>query len=301
MKLNLSQSRVLHNHRYGWRYCLDYLSAYHCGAGIFVDDCIERSFSQHLESYYSNNKYKIPYNQPWIGFIHNPHNMPVWYEYCHSPQSIFSRAVFQDSLAKCKCLITLSEYLAEWVRSQTDVPVISIKYPTGIAERWSPHKFLKSKKKLIQVGHWLRDINSIAKIKALDYKKIWLSPSKNNLNNNIELEMLWQDVKILDFIDNTEYDRLLSESVIFLDLLDCSASNTIIEAIIRNTPIIVNRHPAIEEYLGVNYPLFYDKYVENLNTDKVIEAHNYLKNMNKDWIDGEYFINNLINQLRDIL
>jgi hypothetical protein len=64
-------------------------------------------------------------------------------------------------------------------------------------------------------------------------------------------------VEIIDKLNNDDYDNLLSHNVVFLNLIDCSAVNTVIECIVRNTPLIVNRHPALEELLGENYPGFY--------------------------------------------
>lgn len=71
------------------------------------------------------------------------------------------------------------------------------------------------------------------------------------------LKELDKSVRVLNNLSNQEYDQLLSENIAFLDLVDCSAVNTVVECIVRNTPIIVNRHPALEEVLGSNYPGFY--------------------------------------------
>ena len=85
-----------------------------------------------------------------------------------------------------------------------------------------------------------------------------------------------QSVKIINKVDNNEYDKLLTSSIVFLDLVDCSASNTIIECIVRRVPVLVNRLPALEEYLGTDYPLFYDnfdhalKLLSKLNLSEII-------------------------------
>lgn len=64
-------------------------------------------------------------------------------------------------------------------------------------------------------------------------------------------------VEVLPQVTNEAYDALLSENVVFLNLVDASAVNTVIECIVRNTPIYVNRLPALEEVLGHRYPGFY--------------------------------------------
>lgn len=68
-----------------------------------------------------------------------------------------------------------------------------------------------------------------------------------------------QSVNVIDKLGKVDYDNLLSSSVVFLKLHDAGAVNTVLECIARNTPVIVNRVPALEELLGKDYPLFYDR------------------------------------------
>jgi hypothetical protein len=84
------------------------------------------------------------------------------------------------------------------------------------------------------------------------------------------------------------------QNIVFINLIDASAVNTIIECIVRNTPIFVNRLPATEEALGISYPLFYNEISEvtnMLNMNKITEGYNYLSKMNKDKFKIETFIN----------
>jgi polysaccharide pyruvyl transferase WcaK-like protein len=101
-------------------------------------------------------------------------------------------------------------------------------------------------------------------------------------------------VKILEKLDNNEYDRLLSENIVFLNLVDCSAVNTVIECIVRDTPLIVNRHPALEEVLGKRYPGFYQSINDagRLCDDytKIAEIHNYMKKLDKERFSLDHFI-----------
>jgi len=103
-----------------------------------------------------------------------------------------------------------------------------------------------------------------------------------------------KSVQLIDKLENDDYDVLLSENVVFLNLLDCSACNTVIECIVRNTPIIVNRLPALEEILGQHYPGFYGTLDEASkickNIDKIKNIHVYLQKMDKTIFQLEYFL-----------
>lgn len=110
-------------------------------------------------------------------------------------------------------------------------------------------------------------------------------------------------VQFIRELDDPDYDDLLSTSVIFLRLFDASAVNTVIEAIVRNTPIIVNRIPALVEYLGSNYPLFYDTLEEVprlLDYGVLREGHLYLANMDKSFLTAPNFFSQLVAILSNI-
>ena len=104
-------------------------------------------------------------------------------------------------------------------------------------------------------------------------------------------------VKILPYLNNEEYDIIFMKSVILLYLYDASAVNTIIECIVRNVPIFVNKLPAVVEYLGNNYPLYYKTIddVPNMirQSNLIFKAHKYLKHMNKDFLRMQTFIDGI--------
>jgi hypothetical protein len=89
-----------------------------------------------------------------------------------------------------------------------------------------------------------------------------------------------ESVREMSPLDNSQYDELLRQNVVFLSLYDCSAVNTVIECLARNTPIILNRLPALEDALGHRYPGFYNHIAQvpvMLSDASLIErAHKYL-------------------------
>jgi hypothetical protein len=150
---------------------------------------------------------------------------------------------------------------------------------------------------------FLLDINK-------EYKKLWLFGTKNYdkckylLNEEIkylEIPSIEIDKVSLYYTETfSEYDELLSKNIVFVDLFDAAANNTVLECIVRNTPIIINKIEGVVEYLGPNYPLYFNNISEVndlLVTNKLISAYFYLKNMNKEDLTIKYFTNKLINSI----
>jgi polysaccharide pyruvyl transferase WcaK-like protein len=195
--------------------------------------------------------------------------------------------------------------------------------------------------KLLHVGGWLRNIYSFYKLSGIHNKFLlkgknmnnYIPPKdliiecKDNENTDIykmicpdkpccpnrhctnqwvkdfkkDVEQTINSVKIIEHLSNQEYDDLLSKNVVFINLHDGSAVNTIIECIVRNTPIIVNKCPLTIEIFGENYPLFYNNYVNDfsktneevknlLKCFNIYKAYIYLSCMNKKKYSIEYFI-----------
>lgn len=120
-------------------------------------------------------------------------------------------------------------------------------------------------------------------------------------------KFICDSVDFIEKLSNNDYDTLLTENIVFINLVDASAVNTIIECIIRNTPIIINNHPAVVEILGEHYPLYFtsNNYFEMnkqiyemlLDTNNIKKAHLYLKNLNK----SNFNINNFKHKFIDCI
>lgn len=110
---------------------------------------------------------------------------------------------------------------------------------------------------------------------------------------------LLTNVERIDEVSDVEYDSILASSVIFLNLIDASAVNTVIECFVRNTPILLNHHPALVELLGDEYPFFYktiaEASVKVSDTSLIKATTEYMKAMRKDILDFERFENTLRN------
>ena len=114
-------------------------------------------------------------------------------------------------------------------------------------------------------------------------------------------------VELLERKSDLEYDDFLKDKVVFLNLVDASACNTVIECIARCTPIIINRLPALEEYLGIDYPLFYPNNATQFEITKftrdafengmIRKAHVYLHYKSKEKLIMSEFINKILNTI----
>lgn len=124
---------------------------------------------------------------------------------------------------------------------------------------------------------------------------------KNNWNLDFynDTESKINSVKIISHLQNSEYDEMLTQNIVFCNLIDASAVNTLIECVARNTPIIISRLPAVVELLGVNYPLYIDNLTVVENTmyiplDSIKKAHYMLCAADKYVLSIENFVENLL-------
>ena len=151
---------------------------------------------------------------------------------------------------------------------------------------------------LYRVLHGFMDTTKTDSIQSISRSVI---PFRGNAySRDMYRTLVEQDetVILLEYMDNEEYDVFLSQNIVFLQLNDCSAVNTVIECIVRHTPLIVNRHPALEEILGTTYPGFYTTLLEATlimsKKKNIAKIHSYLKHMDKTKLRIDTFMNGLM-------
>lgn len=222
--------------------------------------------------------------RPWLGFLHLTPGKFINHMLQTNPAWIMS-------LQKCLGLFTFSNYVKNAIQPMLPVLVEKLIHPTELPTiEFSMDRFLvNSNKKVLFIGHWLRNFDAFFQLQSA-YSKVIIAVNDYCSPNTIVIQ---------PYLSNTEYDGWLSENVVFLNLIDSSANNTVIECIVRNTPIIINRLPALEEYLGKDYPCFYDNMDEANriidSIDKLEAGYKYLRNMNKSIFTIDYFIKSVAN------
>ena len=294
------QSNLIY-HRSGWKDVIDILTS------LSTTEPVGLKMIDLVDNYYYNPKNNY-INSPWIGFIHHVPDVPP----SESPSlnDLLNNSKFKRDLFYCRGILTLSNYLKTYLESKLPrIKITNLFHPINKdVEQFDLELFKENKEKqLLFIGNQDRQYARFYRLKT-NYQKIWLSGKP--VEKSIELlktqlsidfnENICKEIKICS-LSNSEYDNILKKNIVMLDLYNCSANNAIIECIVRNTPIFVNKKGGVVEYLGKDYPLYFNN-LEELsskleNIDLIMDAHFYLKSMDKQFLSFEYFTN----QLKDIV
>jgi glycosyltransferase involved in cell wall biosynthesis len=299
-KLNLSRAlaRDYGRHRSGWVFALQSLKELHHDHGVMVDAFPEHTFDR------SGGKPQAAHQEPWIGFLHNPPGIPQWFIHNQSPQSLLANEAFQESLRSCLGFFCLSEYHKRWWENHLNLPLVRLFHPTEIpARKFSLENFLANpNKKIVQIGSWLRKLHSIYYLPVTRLKRAIVHQQVPYINElfttekkEFQLDPDYGSVQEVGFLSDAQYDALLSCNIVYLELYDSSANNTVIECIVRNTPILVNPLPAVKEYLGEEYPFYFTNRSQAARKaeDVVLieETHKYLQaHPIKEKLTAAYFL-----------
>ncbi len=306
-KLNLSNLKLPYPdnvHRSGWNGAVSALKVLHNENGILLDSYIDETFDWGDPS-------KIPYTQAWIGFMHFPHNVPSWHPEYGRNEEVFNNPAFIESLKNCKGIFALSKYHQKFLQERLDIPTSHLMLSTETPDLiWDFDRFKANQsKKVIQLGFFLRKMHSIYQLPSTKYQKVLLRPNSDKIDSFMALEkekvlngveIDYDSVEVMTFLSNEKYDLFLSENIAFTDLYDASANNVLVECMVRNTPLLVNPIEPVIEYLGKDYPFYFNSMEEAAakleDEDLIYETHLYLCNHpNKKKLSYDYFVESLKN------
>lgn len=290
-KFKLDSQVTFSSHRSGWAYAIDSLKGLHNSqAEIFLDGFVENNFS--WRRLVATDNAIIPYKTPWIGFVHNPFGAPDHFMTEHSPETYMEHYEWLKSLTTCKGLFCLSHHHADRVRRETGKLVSVVKHPTEThdVKIWNLANY-EHEPVVMSIGWWLRNLRAIEALETPDVVKVQLWPYRKSEKEAIEKIRELKDKCIISqhshqpvhnyyAISNESYDHHLAKSVVFIDLYASSANNAVIECIARGTPICINKLPSIVEYLGNDYPLYFNDYGDASrkirDKKRLLEAHHQL-------------------------
>ena len=257
-----------------------------------------------------------PVTREWVGITHTTPNTPPYLKIVDI-DTLLTNQNFLKSLKHCKCIITLSKYMEQYIINiLKKIPVLYLKHPTHtnnvqLFEKIHLDTIInRTDLAVVQLGQQLRHMSSIYQ---LNYpgKKIWLTGTSDlsKMQNLLEQECKWKEIKI-DFdcvemkyiTDLEEYKDVIYNNIVLIDLIDASANNAILELTAAGIPYIVKKLPSIVEYIGHQYPLFFETLsdVEHLLAnkdilaDKLHEACNYLHTIDLSSISHDRFASELL-------
>tara|TARA_B110000208_G_C11722387_1_gene413297 strand:- start:1 stop:978 length:978 start_codon:yes stop_codon:yes gene_type:complete len=278
---------------------------------LFIPN-IDKSILWSYDNYINN--IKNPEKNKWIGILHitntklifNPNIKLDIIELLDDKNSNFYKCY-----KNCKGIYVFSNYLKiildnYFFKNNINIKINILHHPIDFnVKQFNYENFLNNNnKKLIQIGQQLRVYSHIYRINT-DYEKIWLpgistilakkllKKERDYFNLNIDTE----SIKRLK-LNNDEYDEILIKNIVTINLYDSSANNTLIECIVRNVPIIINKCEAVVEYLGEYYPLYFNTIndIENILKDNILiyKGYDYLRRLDKDFLKKETFIKKMI-------
>ena len=280
---------------------------------LYINDIITHIHNDNVQLIDLSEKYFIWDNKKtdkkWVGMLHLTPTSPPYME---NINALLTNNNYLESLPFCKNLICLSNHLSRYVQSTLDTKVISMCHPMKTIEldkQFDIMNYISNPdRKIIQIGRQFRNLKTFTQINFNTHKKLWLTGTQN-LYATYEILKLELNIDIrhesyynieFKYTNNKEYDELLIKNILFLHVHDASANNVVLEAIVYKTPLLVNKHPAIVEYLGDDYPLYFDsnetKHINDdfISIEKITKTHEYLKALNNDNIQISAFHLNLL-------
>lgn len=290
---------------------------------LIIDTYVDKTFHWNLQFY--ETKDVIPYKRDWIGFIHhtfssynNAYNCEVLLD-----NKLFKQSL-KHCKCLIVMSEYLKTQIEERIGVDT-VRIEVVYHPTEEGcKMFSWDAFMTTEEKqIVQIGNWLRNVFSIYSLDLPKNSIITKKSVLKNKNSdsyflpddffdelirknkgdgivdmcriafeNMHVKGMYQHIQqledsvtTLEYLDNEKYDELLSRNIVFINLIDASAVNTVVECVMRNTPILVNPIPAVVEFIGEDYPLYYNSLYEASkileDKDIIFKGYEYLKNKDK--------------------
>ena len=286
------------HHHSGWPWVINGLRGLETSDGIACYPA--------LEEFLNSRPRRTKMGEDFIGFLHNTPFHPDIKKYRSSLslEDVFNTRIWLKNIEKCRGLFVMSEYCKNYIDKTLNhtIPVVALKHPIqSTLRQFSFDKFVENEdKQILSIGHWLRNYDIFLEDVVVPnmFRKVFLiggaiEYDEEYFSSKLDGGFL-QSVEVKVVADE-EYENLLERNVVFLNLYDASANNVVVECIVRNTPLVINRLAALEEYLGKDYPLFYDSMEEAqqllFDLDLLKIGHKYLVDLDKNDLTLSYFLN----------
>ena len=278
-----------HKHFNGWVYIIEYLSKNFSRKDFLLHPFLDR------DVLFFRDKLSQLKNVPWVGIVHFPTDgAPLIHPNINSKE-VIKYINSSDIKDKCSGLITLTSKAQKVLSKLTDIPIYRAWHPKCVdGYKFNFNKYFKQPS-LQHPGKAYRNFypffnldTDLPKSINIEPENLWLIDSTLELHGKKRSDY---KVKIsTKFHNNKKYIKQLSQSIGFGYYYDCEASNSILEHLMTNTPIVVNRLPSIEEYLGKDYPMYYenishdpDTFLYNKKFIKEVESYLFSRSQMKEF------------------
>lgn len=284
-------------HRSGWPFVLSHLAAYDADDSRtdlpVLDDFVEATFGW--------QRRQLPQCSSWVGVFHHPSEIasPLSSDCVNRVDMINHDRAFRRAKGKLIGVVCLAPGPRDVLSQLLKRPVLLAHHPTDLnVKPWSRRE-AQSQKTLFQNGLYLRNTRFVyqcslpagwvaqrsalhtgwSKRRDVRLHKAYTKPSSKHYREELRGN---DHVKTLDFMTPDDYDTIMSRCVCVTEIHGAAANNVVIECMARGTPLIVNRTPDVEFYLGQDYPLYMESpsHVAPLlgDWDALSEASTMMKN-----------------------
>jgi hypothetical protein len=279
-KLRMGNRFEWSHHRHGWGFATNLIERTYCSdAGTLFINAVEDQLL-----------YRGPVHEKWVGIVHqvpktNIPGFPDLERFLKMPQWL-------ESKPHCLGLWTLCDYTRCYLLdANIGVPVESIPYPVPEdMPEFDWERFgARSRPRLLHIGEYLRDYQAFFDLNLPGWDKQLLIPEDWGIKSpSLRLN---NSVTLVDPVDDETYDRMITESVIYVRLFDAPANTLVVECLATTTPICVNPVGGVVEYLGPDYPLYMNEDVALLLNDqgRLKATQSYLKERRRDILNPEKF------------
>jgi hypothetical protein len=288
-------------HRTGWPHIVEHIRSTVPHADR-IDDFVEAAFGW-------DRKGGLWYDKPWIGIAHNPRGDHILSHAVRRHPWLFMRTSgWHLSRPKLRRLVVLSNHHARQLGVQR-FRVEVLTHPTTFGHpTWDIGAWEESRR-VVQLGEWLRNTQLLQEIAPKGFNNVVLR--KETRTTHIAEEFREKlsgrsaprphNVYLSPVLDDDYYDRILASSVMVTEVYDASANNSVLESIARAVPHLINRHPAVMEYMGPDYPGYWERreQIEPMLNDvnRLDECHLYLLERS---LKAKFRIENFIRDLKDL-
>ena len=268
-----------------------------------------------------NSAGELP-NKQWVAISHVPTRLPEWMvktkAYKPLTTALFSSKAWNMAKGHCQKLFAFSQDHADILNVQTGLKTTALRIPQPeVGKRWSWEVFkANQEKQIIQVGWWLMRMHGIYLLPDSGYQKLWVRRPESNIDGVFGAERVHFRERFIffDHMDNSvnvsnhlppqDYEERLSANIAFAHYYDASAPDFLLQCIARHTPILINPLPAVREYLGDDYPLYYYFYKDAAkkasNYDLLHKAHEHLTVLSEKMdVNPEGFASQIRNALEE--